>query len=341
MKKLISLIMILAIAASFCACGSAGSPTSNPGSETADYDPESAGQAAEVYGSYLLSLGDNIDNLESLRVLYFNVGGVDEYDLTSQMTEVAKMLSNVKLLLPTDEYASDCDEFYTFTLKDGSEMKFHFNADNYCVEGDQAIYGKAVYTVANYNPPKWSDMTNYLVVPEDENPGITNNDDAHRAYNHVIDEIVSSHDSVYNRGSIFDFFGDGMKEMVLLFTPDEKNICAGIYTCDSGELEGTVVNVAEMAGGASAEIYPGWYGKGEETPVFYIIYSNYDGDTPFGSVTAYSVKDGFIEEVYSKEYKDKAEWLEIAKDENVNFGACACEFSEDGIGTPIANLRAS
>ena len=333
MKRIIAVLSAVLMLSSLCACGRKSALTADPhsgsGTEAVQYDPESPQQCAAIYGRYLLDLGDNIMCLQSLDVTVSDENGTRKYDMSGQMDDIAEMISKVKITLATDgKLVPDADEYYTFTLTDGSVMTYHFNSGCYCVEGDQAIYGDAVYMVQGYEKPQLNDLG-------------ADTDKVQYAYNAVIDGIVDINDTDENRGAIMDFFGTGVKQMVLAYTPDNRTMYAGIYIYSGGNVVRYEKEVAPVDECAVLEIYPGWYGEDEETPCFYVIYTLTENGNISGSVTGYSIKGDEISECYSRSFADRAQWLDIAGDFDISLGACACDFGGARVGTPIGNLRVS
>lgn len=175
-------------------------------------------------------------------------------------------------------------------------------------------------------------------------------DEVQYAYNDIIDSILEemsrscrTEDNLKfciaeSHGSISDFFGYGVNQMLLTYTEDGSMLKAGIYvTGRDYKMVSCTIDVAALAGGATCEVIPGSY---DSTDAVFVLYENWDGDMPVGELTGYDITGDEITCVYSQSYKGNDELKKISEDGKVYLGATACSFGCNGTGSVINTLQA-
>ena len=141
----------------------------------------------------------------------------------------------------------------------------------------------------------------------------------------------------FSHGCISDFFDTGVDQMVLTYSPDNETLWADIYSFgENNYISSVQINVSLLSGGAKCEICPGRF---NDSNAFYIFYSNYDGDTPFGTIYAYGLKgSGAIEELFEATWHGNAEYDYAMSIDGISYGDPVCSFGENGEGDMLYSL---
>ena len=314
LKRLLCSLLVLAMVFSTAAISFADDNESSPAVQE---------EAVERAAAELEKLADISGGIKDLSYVFYGVGGRDCYDMTANAEEIALLLSEVVPVSVTMEEACDFDEFFVFTLDDGSELTYHFNMENFCLNDSSSVTGTVNFKVENY--PK--------ISPKKYASFYSDNEGLDLAYASVTGRLIKSMKEKignqdyfmtlcnWSRGCTGDFLNSGLDMLLLVCSPDGENLEAAIYAVGgNGSLQKVIIPLGVLAGAGTGKIYVD--DSGEELKVS-AVYNNYDGDMKIEEVHTYSVGYDI--------------WQ--AKENEIS-GSLVVEFGENGVGTPLAALYA-
>lgn len=187
--------------------------------------------------------------------------------------------------------------------------------------------------------------TNAQAVAPKEKSSLTINELYQDEIDYIIQEMKENitDNAQYNTWSSYCHGGSakcddsGKEQCVALFTPDGINLSVEIMRADE---DGYLLTVRDdlglLAGSLTATVRAGEYNG---VPALFVVTTNYDYKSRFGSISVYSLENNDINFILEKQYTGEDEYKAIEQEFLSSAGEDICSFKEEGAGTQLDKIN--